>query len=74
MINTLISDCQALRITNAVVTPDTSVSHGTTVTVECKDHYSVIGNPMTSCYNGTFENIPFCGFDVTGITDFVLSS
>ena len=43
-----------------MVTPDTSVPHGTTVTVTCDSDYMIVGNSTAVCGNGVFTGVPAC--------------
>ena len=43
-----------------MVDPDTSVQHGTTVTVECERDYELVGNNTSVCSNGVYSSVPLC--------------
>ena len=43
-----------------MVIPDTSVPHGTTVTVTCDSDYRIVGNSTAVCNNGVFTDVPAC--------------
>ena len=43
-----------------MVIPDTSVPHGTTVTVTCDSGYMIVGNSTAVCNNGVFTGVPAC--------------
>ena len=55
---------------HAVVTPATTVNHGTMVAVECPSPFTLVGNPTPKCINGVFTDIPSCEnsdvFDISG--------
>ena len=64
------TECPTVQVPHALVNPATSVSHGTTVTIECQSSFTLVGNPTPTCHNGTFTDIPSCEktdvFDITG--------
>ena len=61
------SDCQVLTISNAVVRPASKVAHGTTVQVVCKGINTLVGESMVTCYDGSYESIPKCVFDISTV-------
>ena len=61
------ADCQALSIPYAVARPPTRVAHGTNVQVVCSGINTLDGEYMVMCYDGSYENIPSCVFDISTV-------
>ena len=61
------ADCKTLTISNAVVRPATKVAHGTTVQVVCLGINTLVGESMVTCYDGYYEYIPKCVFDISTV-------
>ena len=61
------ADCPTLTIPNAVVRPASKVAHGTTVKVVCSGIDTLVGESMLTCYDGSYENIPKCVFDISTV-------
>ena len=59
--------CQALSVPHAEVKPTSQVAHGTTVQVDCNGGNTLIGNPNPTCNDGSFNELPTCGLDVTAV-------
>lgn len=47
-----------------------TVTHGTSVVVDCPSPFILVGNPRPTCTNGTFTDVPACvirdEFDISG--------
>ena len=51
----------------AVVRPPNRVAHGTNVQVVCSGEKTLDGEYMVMCYDGSYENIPSCVFDISTV-------
>ena len=61
------ADCQALSVPYAIARPSTRVAHGTIVQVVCSGENALDGEYMVMCYDGSYENIPSCVFDLSSV-------
>ena len=61
------ADCPTLTIPNAVNRPATQVGNGTTVKVVCSGINTLVGESMFTCYDGSYEDIPSCVFDISTV-------